>query len=222
MSKFYKFITEHSGPNGLFKIFCQGFSMSPIIRRSDTLYVLPYNETKVHIGDVVVFKSIRQPMLTVHRVLRLDRFGIATIGDNNDSADPHLLNSSDIIGKVVYLGRRSKLKPVHGGWSGSLVGRLMRLRRLLDYHMSRIAHPLYELLVRHKIFVRWPFCSMRTKVVSFTRNGTNDLQLLWRGRVIGWFVPEVGAWIIKRPFRLFVDQSILPVISHVPEQFSQS
>jgi len=196
--------------------------MSPTIRRSDTLYVLPYNETKVQIGDVVIFKFVGQPVPTVHRVLRLDGFGITTMGDNNDSADPHFLNSSDIIGKVVYLGRRSKLKPVHGGWPGSLVGRLMRLRRLLDCHVSRIGHPLYEFLVRHKIFVRWPFCSMRTKVVSFTRNGTNDLQLLWRGRVIGWFVPEVGTWTIKRPFRLFVDQSTLPVISHVPQQFSQS
>ena len=196
--------------------------MSPTIRRSDTLYVLPYNETKVHIGDVVVFKSIGQPILTVHRVLRLDGFDITTMGDNNDSADPHFLNSSDIIGKVVYLERRSKLKPVHGGWSGSLVGRLMRLRRLLDYHVSRIGHPLYEFLVQHKIFVRWPFCSMRTKVVSFTRTGTDGLQLLWRGRIIGWFVPEAGTWTIRRPFRLFVDQSTLPVISHVPQQFSQS
>jgi signal peptidase I len=222
VSRFYKLTTEHSEPGGLLKIFCRGFSMSPTIRRSDTLYVLPYNDTRVHIGDVVVFKSISQPIPTVHRVLRLDAFGITTMGDNNDSVDPHFLNSSDIIGKVVYLERRSKLKPVHGGWSGSLVGRLMRLRRLLDYHASRIGHPLYELLARHKVFVCWPFCSMRTKVVSFTRNGTNDLQLLWRGRVIGWFVPEVGTWTIKRPFRLFVDQSTLPVISQAPHQFSQS
>ena len=191
--------------------------MGPIIKRSDILYVLPYNKTKIQIGDIVVFKYSGQTMPTVHRVLRSNGSGITTMGDNNNSADPHSLKSTDIIGKVVSLERRSKLKRVHGGWLGSLVGRSMRLRRLLDWHVSRFAHPLYELLVRHKIFFRWQFCTMRTNVVSFTRDGMNDLQLLWRGRVIGWFSPEAGAWIIKRPFRLFVDQSALPVIDRIPQ-----
>ncbi len=189
--------------------------MSPTVKRSDVLYVLPYNRTKIQIGDVVVFKRTGQTMPTVHRVLRLTGSGITTMGDNNDNADPHFLKSTEIIGKVVCLERRSQFRQVHGGWLGSLVGRLMRLRRLLDYRVSRIAHPSYNLLAKHKVFMRWPFSSMRTKVVCFNREGSNDLQLLWRGRVIGWFSPELGTWIIKRPFRLFVDQSMLPVIDHV-------
>jgi len=187
--------------------------MSPTIRRSDILHVLPCNGAKINVGDVVVFKSAGRPLPTVHRALSQVDFGIITMGDNNDRADPDCLNPSDIIGRVVYLQRGSKLKRVRGGWSGSLIGRVMRVRRLLDHRISRIAFPLYDLLARYRIFIRWPFCSMRTKVVSFARNGADDLQLLWRGRVIGWFVPELGAWMIKRPFRLFIDQSLLPVAS---------
>jgi hypothetical protein len=183
--------------------------MSPTVRKFDVLYVSSYRGNKVRSGDVVVFKSAGQPLPVVHRVLSQDAFGIRTIGDNNETVDEGYLNLNHIVGRVVYLKRGSKLKRVHGGWLGSLVGRIMRLRRLLDYRISRIAHPLYDLLVRYKIFMRWP-CSIRTKVVSFAGNGAEDLQLLWRGRVIGWFEPDMDNWVIRRPFRLIVDQSLLP------------
>jgi hypothetical protein len=185
--------------------------MSPTIRRSDLLYVSSYDGAKVRPGDVAVFKSTGLPLPTVHRVLSQDDLGIITRGDNNDSSDPDHLSPSDVIGRVVYLQRGSKLKRVRGGLPGSVIGRVMRLRRLLDYRLSRIGHPAYEWLAQHKIFQRWPSCSIRTKVVCFTRDEAQELQLLWGTRIIGWFAPELGTWVIKRPFRLFIDQSLLPV-----------
>jgi signal peptidase I len=191
-------------------MFCRGFSMTPTIRRSDVLRISSYDGKRVRPGDVVVFKSTGQTVLTVHRVLSRDATGIKTAGDNNDEVDPEYLKPGDIIGRVDYLQRGFKLKRVHRGWSGSLIGRVMRLRRLLDYRLSRIGRPAYEWLIRHKVFIKWPFGSIRIKVVSFTRNGAQELQLLWGTRVIGWFAPEFGTWRIKRPFRLFIDESSLP------------
>ena len=192
-------------------MFCRGFSMKPTIKRSEVLHVQPYGARKVRPGDVVVFKPAGQPRPTVHRVLSQDAFGIRTMGDNNDKVDADYLNSNDVIGRVVYLERGSRLKRVRGGWSGSFIGRVMRLRRLLDCRISRIGQPIYEWLIRHNIFKKWLFCSIRTKVVCFTRDEAQELQLLWRGRVIGWFAPDVDNWVIRRPFRLFIDQSLLPV-----------
>ncbi len=207
---FKKLQTDDSELTGLPRILCRGLSMSPTIRRSDVLYISSYRSREVQPGDVVVFKIAGHPLPTVHRVLSQDDFGIITVGDNNDKADPDYLNPSDIIGKVLYLQRGTKLKRVRGGWSGSFVGRVMRLRRSLDYRLSRIGHPAYEWLIRNKVFQRWPFGSIRTRVVCFMTNESQELQLLWRGRIIGWFAPELGTWVIKRPFRLFIDQSLLP------------
>jgi len=185
--------------------------MSPTIKRSDVLYVSSYRGHKVRPGDVVVFKSAGQPQPVVHRVLSHDDFGIRTIGDNNDKVDADYLNPSGVIGKVVFLQRGSRLKRVHGGLLGSLVGRVIRIRHLLDYRLSRIAHPAYEWLIRYRIPIRWRVCSIRAKVVCYSGNATENMQLHWRGRIIGWFIPETGTWVIKRPFRLFVDTSVLPV-----------
>lgn len=185
--------------------------MTPTIGRSDFLYVSSCDGRKVRPGDVVVFKSAGQSLPTVHRVLSQDAFGIKTVGDNNDRVDPECLDPGDIIGRVDYLRRGPKLKRVRGGRLGSLMGRVMRLRRLLDCGLSRIGHPTYEWLIRYKIFQRWPFGPIRTKVVCFTRCDAQELRLLWGTRLVGWFAPESGTWVIKRPYRLFIDQSSLPV-----------
>ena len=208
---FKKLQIDSSDPAALFRVFCRGHSMSPTIRRSDLLCVSPYNSDRVRPGDIVVFKSSGQVMATAHRALSVTAFGVRTMGDNNDSPDLDYVNPSEIIGKVVWVQRRSKLRRVRGGRLGLMIGRLMRLRRLLDRRLSRIGHPIYEWLVRHKIFIRWAFCSIRTKVICFTTDGAQELQLLWGNRLIGWFAPESGTWLIKRPFRLFVDESSLPV-----------
>jgi hypothetical protein len=208
---FKKSQIDGSAPAALFRVFCRGHSMSPTIRRSDLLYVSPYGSDRVRPGDIVVFKSSGQAMATVHRALSVTAFGVRTVGDNNDSPDPDHLNPSDIVGRVVWSQRRSKLRRVRGGRLGSIIGRLMRLRRLLDRRLSRMGHPIYEWLVRHRIFRRWAFCSIRTRVVCFTTDGAQELQLLWGNRLIGWFAPESGTWVIHRPFRLFVDESSLPV-----------
>ncbi len=185
--------------------------MEPTIRNSDLLNVSHCPFERIRSGDVVVFNSVGQSHLTVHRVLSKNIFGIRTMGDNNDNADPGFLNASCFLGKVLTLQRGSKRKRVHGGSLGSAIGRIMRIRHLLDYKLSRIFRPLYQFLARHRFFIGCPFCRFALKVVSFERNGSENLQLLWGRRLIGWFVPERGAWAIRRPFRLFVDESLLPL-----------
>jgi hypothetical protein len=58
---------------------------------------------------------------------------------------------------------------------------------------------------------RWlPNKIMKTKVISFDRAEGLELQLLMGRRVIGRWLPGMTQWLIRRPFRLFVDEASLP------------
>jgi hypothetical protein len=52
--------------------------------------------------------------------------------------------------------------------------------------------------------------NIKTKVISFDRAEGTELQLLLGRRVIGRWLPGMTQWLIRRPFRLFVDEGSLP------------
>ena len=198
-----------SFPTGLIRIFCRGSSMRPTLKAGDVLLVRPYCGQRPLRGDVVVFRTPERKSPVVHRVLYSDEQGIKTIGDNNDSADPAYLQPGDIIGRVVCASGAGGIRRLRGGRIGALTGRLMRLRRALDMRLSEALHPLYGWLAYSGIFRRWPLHPMRTRVVTFTKNEEREFQLVWGARSIGRFLPEIGAWAVRRPFKLFIDPKSL-------------
>jgi hypothetical protein len=51
---------------------------------------------------------------------------------------------------------------------------------------------------------------LRPRVITFERDGQREMQLVLGSRIIGRRPAGAGAWAIRRPFRLFVDEQALP------------
>lgn len=187
-----------------------GPSMNPSLKAGDGLKVVPYDDQKVRVGDVVVFRPPGGNHDVVHRVVSIGSGGVRTRGDNNSQVDPWVLQPRDIIGRVVSARRGSDTVTVRGGTWGRVLGPTLRTRKRLTQTISRILHPTYHLLARsRRISAFLPF-QQKTRVLSFDRPHGKEYQLLLHNRVIGRRPPGKDRWHISRPFRLFIDESSLP------------
>ena len=187
-----------------------GPSMNPTLKAGDGLFVVPYGDRKIRIGDVVVFRDPEGKYNIVHRVVAVDSRGISTRGDNNNSIDPWLLSPDDIIGRVVSTQRRSKTLTVHGGIWGRISAPAFWTIKQVNLTVCRILHPAYYWFARSGIFKKFNRFLPKIHVLLFNRPEGREFQLLMGNRVIGRCLPGKDHWQIMRPLRLFVDEASLP------------
>jgi signal peptidase I len=199
------------------RIFYTGASMFPTLRTGDVLYVRPLNRQAIRCGDVAVFVPDADSPLVVHRIVSRTEAGFVSMGDNNESPDSQLLRKRDVIGRVFLAENRGKFRRIHGGVVGRLAGFLRRLRSATERTLSDSFRPVYRFLTRSRVLHEFGRVMLQTKVVSFNRqSGDRELKLMWNGRMIGR-LSGTGPWIIKRPFRLLVDEKTLPTLNE-PER----
>ena len=74
----------------------------------------------------------------------------------------------------------------------------------------RLLSPAYQTLSSSGVFRRILPASVRTRVVYFKMKDGVEMQLLVGRFVIGRRMPGWAAWQLRRPFRLFIDESALP------------
>jgi signal peptidase I len=74
-------------------------SMAPVIRKHALVYAKKVNKENVDIGDVIVIKTGKTPVL--HRVIEMTETTVTTKGDNNDNAD-NPVNWEFVKGKMIY------------------------------------------------------------------------------------------------------------------------
>jgi hypothetical protein len=187
-----------------------GPSMNPTLKSGDGINVIPYGKRKIRIGDVIVFPSPKGYHNVVHRVISVDSQGIRTRGDNNSNIDPWTLSHDGIIGHVFWVQRGNRRRSIHGGLRGVLYSLGIRVTRMIDSKISPLLHPPYHWLARTGAFRPWLSARMQTRVLSFDRSTGTELQLVMGQRVIGRLLPGRSQWVIRRPFRLFVDEAALP------------
>lgn len=186
-----------------------GPSMNPTLRAGDCLKVVPYEDGKIRVGDVIVFHPPGHRRCVVHRVVSVSSQGIRTGGDNNNNVDPWILSPDHIAGRVVSAQRRDRNLKIYGGLWGKMFTPVRRTKRRIGLAISRILHPVYHWLARSGIFRKVLSHRFRTQILCFQRSNGVEMQLLMCRRVIGRRLPGRG-WQIKRPFRLFVNESSLP------------
>jgi hypothetical protein len=187
-----------------------GPSMIPTLRPLDLLEVLPYGERAVQVGDVVAFLPAGKKMQVVHRVVEVGSEGIRTLGDNNLYEDVVDLGPEDLTGRVIAAWRGKKCRKVYGGPAGRLIARSVRITRQLDRSISWILRPIYHALARQSVLRAVLPRSLRPRVVRFGNPEQPSIMLLFFGRVIGRYDVDLRRWVIRRPFKLFVDESVLP------------
>ena len=187
-----------------------GPSMSPTLKAGDNLCVIPYGDNKICVGDVVVFPHPEGSYNVVHRVVAVDLQGVRTRGDNSINMDPWILNPDDIFGCVVSAKRENRSVTIHGGALGRIFAPILWTLKKVNLLVSRILHPVYHMLARSGIFIKFNWFLPKILVLSFNRIEGREFQLLMGNRVIGRRLPGKDQWQIARPFRLFIDETSLP------------
>ncbi len=195
-----------------------GPSMNPTLLDGDMLEIQPYHGRPVHPGDVVFFRRPGGEGYIVHRVVLRSRARVLTRGDNNPQADPFLLRPSDIMGRVVAARRRNRRRKISGGFRGIVRGRLLLATRGIKRRGAFALHEPYQALASSGAFRRLLPRSLRPRCVeSESMKGGKRLHLVFLGRVVGRFDGAKRIWMIRKPFKLLVDETLLPGSPRDPE-----
>ncbi len=187
-----------------------GPSMNPIFWSGDGLEVVPYEGAKVRVGDVVVYPHPEQGNEVVHRVIEVTPEGVHTRGDNNNKIDPYLVFIEDIRGRVATVRHESASHKVRRGYPGLLLHRYFLVRRRARIFARCHLVPAYHRFADTGLFYGWHRPFLKTKLVTFHRKDGPELLLMRGKRTIGRLAPGAHAWIIRFPYRLFIDREKLP------------
>jgi len=78
-----------------------GWSMEPYIENGDTIVVLTddYPGFFANVGDILVFQY--NDMAVAHRIYNIQNGRYYVKGDNNVNADPWIIDSGAVIGKII-------------------------------------------------------------------------------------------------------------------------
>lgn len=187
-----------------------GPSMNPLLVNGDGLHIVPYNDRAIRPGDVVVFIPTGTEKKIVHRVVSVDAQGIRTRGDNANTVDPWVLAPDNILGRVTYIQRKNERRPIFGGFKGRMVAHSFRCRRLFDAVVSLLLRPFYHRLSRSTLLRKTLHGLLKPRVLFFRRIEGMELHLVVGHWLIGRRLPGKNHWEIRRPFRLFVNEALLP------------
>jgi len=190
-------------------MICVGQSMYPTLHVLDTLSILPYAGRSIRRGDVVIFIAPAQKKVT-HRVVLMTNQGIKTRGDNALSVDDWTLRPDDILGQVISVKRGNHKIPVYGGPLGFVIGVKSHKIRWMKYRLTQLLKPFYDFASTSGIFRIWLPAGLKPRVLSFSRRGYAEMQLQMGQKAIGSYDLEQKRWMIKPPYRLFVDEASLP------------
>ena len=187
-----------------------GPSMNPLLLGGDGLHIVPYKGRVVRRGDVIVFIPPGGETTIVHRVVSVDSRGIKTRGDNATKIDPWVLAPENILGCVVYIQRKNRRLRILGGSMGRITALFFRSLRLFNAAVSFLLHPVYQRMCRSTCIKKGLHGLLKPRVLSFSRPEGMELQLVIGHRLIGRCLPGTSQWEIRRPFRMFLDEELLP------------
>jgi signal peptidase len=205
--------------DGRRRIVYTGPSMNPTLREPDLLWVEPYGNRPVRVGDVVCYRSPEANVNIVHRVVSVGgqgigdggtKDGIRTRGDNNPGPDTGVIAAGDLLGRVVSAQRGSRLRPIPGRLTGRMVAWSVRLRKVVWRVVAGVVSDAYQGFVRSGPFDFLLPGGLKPRPVCFNGRDAATFKLLMGRRTVGRYDYRFNRWRIRRPFRLFVDEHSLP------------
>lgn len=195
---------EQNFANDIRHIRFQGTSMWPTLSAPDLLEIVPCGPGSAKPGDVILFIPPNEKTHVVHRIVRIGEKGIITKGDCSEREDPWLLPPECVLGRVTHACRGTRRRKIAGGVLGIATGRAALFCRTIRPFLG----PMYWYLAEKGIFRR--ILTLRPRIVSVKSQTCGLFYLTFGKRVIGRLDPATGAWVLNKPFHLFVDRNALP------------
>lgn len=190
------------------KLVCMGYSMKPTLLPLDELTIVPYKDSPISAGDVIVFVPPGKDHKIAHRVISAKPGKILTKGDNNVKSDTVLVLPQNILGKVVRYKRGSKISRVYGGSLGYLHASVFRAKQLSGRIMSILFGSAYRRLARSGIVLRLVPAHKKIRTLVFKRPHGEDIQVFMGNLLVARRRPRADKWYVRKPFRLFVEKNV--------------
>jgi hypothetical protein len=172
----------------------------------------------VQVGDVIVFVPVSDKQTVVHRIIKLTPSGLCTRGDSNSDADRYLVQPEDVQGRVVAAWRGRQRRNISGGRVALIRVNVSQCWQFFVRPIYALLYPLYVAPARSGITRRLLPVHLRPRIVAFRTDGRRQLRLLLGRHLVGHYEDNRGRWTIRRPFRLLVDERLLPT----PRDFGKS
>ncbi len=184
---------------------CVGPSMYPTLRSGDGIILEPFkSEANLKVGDIILYSRSDGLSDIVHRIIRIEKDGVITRGDNNNRIDPGTVPFSNIIGKVISAKRGDKTVRIYSGTPGMAVHRLMLLRMYLRPAVLYIPRIVINLIADLRLFF-FVHRFINIKIIHIKRDGTDGKLLYYKNRVIGKTIEGPDKWKIFLPYNIFID-----------------
>jgi signal peptidase I len=184
--------------------------MVPTFREGDELLVLPLGEALPRQGDVIAFSLPGEDRTIVHRVESAGEGGIRTRGDASGSQDPWVLLPSNIRGRVEFVRSDRGWHRARNGRIGTMMAGTVALRRGIRAFTTPALDPVYRAISSSRLLKRMGQ-AFPTRLTVYQRSQGPEYQLRLFGLTIGRCLPGRKRWRILTPFRLVVDEELLPV-----------
>jgi hypothetical protein len=210
-------VSPHRDTFSIFYIRYLGTSMNPTFRDSDLLEVTANKKNEIRVGDVIAFRTYYCEDYIIHRVVEVERRGIKTRGDSNDSVDPFWVQPHHIVGKVFSLWRGQRSIKVLNSMPGFIWSYFIRTMRGLDQAISPKIHMLYHSLSSYHDIMRLLPADFQPQVQRFSSEGKDYYKVVINGNVVGCYRQDLEEWQIKRPYRLLVGEKRLARIKEREE-----
>ncbi|MCA1959901.1 MAG: S26 family signal peptidase [Desulfomonile sp.] len=183
-----------------------GLSMGPALKPADVLHVVPCGPEHLAVGDVVVFQPEDGDVAIVHRVIAVDGQWLTTKGDANANRDPMPISWDRIIGKVVYADGEDGKRAVHGGLRGRITASALAAHSAITRGISRLLHRPYRLLAASGVLRLLRSLLPEVRTIAIRRRDGEELHLLLGTKPIGVLPAARSRWLIRRPYRLILDE----------------
>jgi hypothetical protein len=184
--------------------------MLPTMRTLDQVYVTSDNRFRP--GDVILFTDPGSGRKIAHRVLSVKKDRVVTRGDNNRFPDSSVIGPEKVMGRVISVRRNRRSIKVRGGLAGLAMIVPHRIWLFVRRSTAALAVIPYHAISRSGICRIWLPQSMRPRTMSFNGAGGPELRVMMGKRLVGVWRPGYPEWRIVPPYRLFLDESVLPRI----------
>jgi len=196
-------------PQKKFTIRYTGPSMRPTLQPGDLLSVEAECPDLI-IGDIIVFRD-GEGQTIVHRIVAMDTAGVKTRGDNNSEPDAGTVDREQLLGRVTTVVRDKRLITIKGGFLSSRTYRLALLAlKHSEWFLVRRLHPLYRGMAQFS----WPQkvfgVLLKPRFLHFNKPEGAEIQMLIGRSIIGRYRQTEHVWHIRRPYRLLIDETMLP------------
>ena len=188
----------------------RGTSMFPTLRAGEGVRIDPdIDKSKLQIGDIIIFRDpLGSDRNIIHRIIEIRENGYLTRGDNNRLPDDYIVGFGNILGKALTVRRGNKDITVSGGLKGMMIHQLLKIRKFCNIHFTKIPSRISSVIDRSgylNIFHRF----VQMDIVIIKKGNSTSEVILHNNKQIGKKCGKTGKWIIRFPYKYFINRNKL-------------